>query len=169
MKTSIMDKIKNNIFTYNKFNEIRLKRPNTPFFIFCSKFREMHKKANDTKKYTAKELGKIWKDMSDIAKSEYIDEYKKNKREYDLRIKKLKEIIEQPSDDEDEEEDEETTDKIKTNKNEKTKAETLKSDILNNNRKPCNCGKCEDCKNRIQKKMEKIYYDYLSNESLDSR
>ena len=144
-------------------SEVKLKRPIPPFFIFCSKFRKLHKEVKDPKKYSARELGDIWKEMTEIQKSPYINEYKTMKREYEIEVCKLKEQEKNFSD------DEETTDQTKKkNKAGKTKAISSKIDIINNNKKPCNCGRCKDCKNRIKKKVENICRDIILDESSDN-
>ena len=45
-----------------------LKRPQTPYFLFCSKTREDLKKIGNDKKLTSKELGEMWKQLSEDKK-----------------------------------------------------------------------------------------------------
>ena len=45
-----------------------LKRPQTPYFLFCSKQREELKKRGDDRKLSAKELGAMWKKLSETKK-----------------------------------------------------------------------------------------------------
>ena len=46
-----------------------LKRPMTPYFLFCSKKREEQAKSGDGKRLTAKELGAMWKKLTEEEKN----------------------------------------------------------------------------------------------------
>ena len=123
----------------------KINRPQTPYFLFCSKVREDLKKKGDNKKMTAKQLGLMWLKLSVLEKKPYYDEYSKNKNEYD----KMKEELNKKSNNfkyniEDNDDEENKNKKI----NHKKKAKINKSDIDINNLKACNCGKCEECKKR---------------------
>ena len=124
-----------------------LKRPQTPYFLFCSKQRDELKKKGDDKKLTAKELGDMWKKLSDEDKKPFIDKYQEEKKKYE----KLKDELGNKSEEEDS--DVEVEDKKeKTKKSSKAKAKTKKAQVEKNNSKACNCGKCAECKKRKGKK-----------------
>lgn len=148
-----LKKIKESSKTPNKSNkkkknknEMTLK-PITPFFLFCSKYREEQKKINKDKKLSAKELGIIWKGLSIEEKKLYFEKYKEKKEKY----QKLKKENIKKEDDK-----KESLSKSKS-KNKKIKVTPDKIDIINNNKKACNCGKCDDCKKRIKKKIFENY------------
>ena len=84
-----------------------VKRPQTPYFLFCSKQREDLKKKGDDRKLTVKELGAMWKKLSDTKKQVFKDQYEEEKKKYD----KLVDELENKSDEEEEVEDEEDTKK----------------------------------------------------------
>ena len=48
-----------------------LKRPQTAYFLFLNKVREQNK--NPEEKLNSRELGRMWKNLSDSAKKPYID------------------------------------------------------------------------------------------------
>ena len=52
-----------------------LKRPQTAYFLFCSKARADLKKKGDDRKLTAKELGDMWHKLSDTKKKVFEDQY----------------------------------------------------------------------------------------------
>ena len=120
-----------------------LKKPATPYFLFCSKCREDLKKSGDDRKLTAKELGAMWKKLPETEKKIYNDLYQESKKKYE----KLKNELESESNEESDVEDDKET-KIKTTK---VKAKIKKNHIDKNNAKACNCGKCTDCKKRRAK------------------
>ena len=123
-----------------------LKKPKTPYFVFCQKVREEQKKQNENKKLSAKELGLMWNRLSDIEKKIYISQYEEEKKKYD----KLKEEIVAKSDEdnsnEENEEEEETKKTKNTKKISKNKIKIKKAVVDRNNAKACNCGKCSECK-----------------------
>ena len=107
----------------------KISRPQTPYFLFCSKVREDLKKKGDNKKMTAKQLGLMWLKLSVLEKKPYYDEYSKNKNEYD----KMKEELNKKSNNfkyniEDNDDEENKNKKI----NRKKKAKINKSDIDTN-------------------------------------
>ena len=124
-----------------KLNSI--KKPPTSYFRFCKKIRNEMKNKNPEKKLTAKELGKMWKELSPEKKKIYRTEYEEEKKKYD----KLKSELESKSDSNSEIQD------SKDNKKKKTKPK--KSEIIKNNKKTCNCGKCAECQKRKNKNKRK--------------
>ena len=56
-----------------------IKRPQTAFFQFCAK---MRRNRNPEEKYAARELGNMWKRISDSEKKPYIDRYEEEKKKY---------------------------------------------------------------------------------------
>ena len=80
-------------------NTIQLKRPQTPYFLFCSKKREELKKAGNEKRLTAKQLGAMWRKLSEEEKKPLIEQYEKDIIEYERRKKELEE--EEKSEEED--------------------------------------------------------------------
>jgi uncharacterized protein YaaW (UPF0174 family) len=57
-----------------------LKRPQTPYFLFCSKAREEHKKKGNETKLNAKQLGDMWKKLSKSKKRNFKMNMKKRKK-----------------------------------------------------------------------------------------
>ena len=129
-----------------------LKRPQTPYFLFCSKQREELKKKGDDKKLTAKELGAMWKKLSETKKKPFVEQYELEKKKYE----KMKDELENKSDSESEEEKEEKKPKRKASK---AKAKTKKSQNDKNNCKACNCGECDECMKGKKKKGKKAVAD----------
>ena len=120
-------------------NTIQLKRPQTPYFLFCSKKREELKKAGNDKRLTAKELGAMWKKLSEEEKKSLIEQYEKDRIEYERRKKEL-------------EEEEKSEDEEDNKSNRKIKVKTKKNQNYKNNIKVCNCGECDEC--LIRKKIK---------------
>ena len=89
-----------------------LKRPTTPYFLFCSKQREELKKKGEDKKLTAKELGAMWQKLSDTKKKPFIEKYELEKKKYE----KMKDELANKSESESEEEKEEKKPKKKASK-----------------------------------------------------
>ena len=119
-----------------------LKKPLSPYLLFCVEKRAQEK----DKKYTAKELGELWNRHSEQEKKPYYDKYESEKKEYEqLKAELEKNKSDEESKDEDEEE---------KNKNHKAKAKTKKAQNRKNNNLPCNCGICDDCIIRIKNKEE---------------
>ena len=87
----------------SKKSDNGLKRPQTPYFLFCQKQREDLKKAGDERKLTAKELGAMWKKLSETKKKPFMEQYEKEKKKYE----KLKDEIESKSEESSDEEVEE--------------------------------------------------------------
>ena len=104
-----------------------LKRPATPYFLFCSKQREELKKKGDEKKLTAKELGAMWKKLSETKKKPFLEQYELEKK----KSEKMKDELENKSNSESEEEEEEKKPKKKVSK---AKAKTKKSQNEKNNK-----------------------------------
>ena len=115
-----------------------LKRPITPYFLFCSKQRTDIKKIGADKKLTAKQLGKMWKNLSETEKRPFIEQYELEKKKYE----KMKDELENKSDSESEEEKEEMKPKRKASK---AKAKSNRAQNDKNNAKACNCGRCDEC------------------------
>ena len=100
----------------NKKKLNSIKRPPTSYFRFCNKIRNDMKNKNPEKKITAKELGKMWKELSPEKKKIYITEYEEEKKKYD----KLKLELESKSDSNSEIQDSKDNKKKKLNlKNQK--------------------------------------------------
>ena len=57
-----------------------LKRPQTPYFLFCSKQREELKKKGDNRRLTAKELGSMWSKLSETKKNVFKEQYEEEKK-----------------------------------------------------------------------------------------
>ena len=119
-----------------------LKRPLSAYMLFCSKQREELKKKGDDKKLTAKELGAMWNKLSETKKKPFFDKFEAEKKKYE----KLKDELENKSEEEDEEEEKEPKKKAS-----KAKAKTKKSQNSKNNCNPCNCGECDYCKKKKKK------------------
>lgn len=115
----------------SKKSDFDLERPQTPYFLFCSKKRN--------KKLTAKELGDMWKKLPEDQKKVFNDQYQETKKKYD----KAKEELKSKSDEESDVEQKEKKGKIKFGK---VKAKTKKEQVDKNNLKACNCGRCAECK-----------------------
>ena len=120
-----------------------LKRPQAPFFIFCSVQRKKIISNGIGTNLTAKELGEMWKILPDNKKQIYKDKYRSDKFKYEKaktqqKSKKNKVI----------EEEEENI------PNKKVKIIPDKASIDKNNSKSCNCGKCLDCRKRKEKNKE---------------
>ena len=126
----------------NNISKNELKRPQTPFFLFCSKKREEESKKENGKRLKAKELAKMWKELPNTKKKPFIDKYEKDKKEYD---KKLEEFNKK-------EKEEEKTEEEKDNK--KVKAKIKKTKHIKNIVKACNCGECDECLIKKKKKEE---------------
>ena len=62
-----------------KKRENSIKRPQTAYFLFCQEKREEFKKKGDESKLTAKELGAMWKNLSESKKSHIKNIMKKRK------------------------------------------------------------------------------------------
>ena len=126
----------------NLMNIKSIKRPQTAYFLFCSKMREKTQKS-----LSAKELGKMWVDLPEKEKKKYRDQYEKNMKEY---LKKLEELNKSDKEEESSNE-EESNNKYKFSK---VMAKTKKNQNFKNKYQECNCGECDDCKIRKQKKEE---------------
>ena len=126
-----------------------LKRPTTPYFLFCSKQREELKKKGEDKKLTAKELGAMWQKLSDTKKKPFIEKYELEKKKYE----KMKDELANKSESESEEEKEEKKPKKKASK---AKGRCKKSQNEKNNAKACNCGECDDCLKGKKKNGKKV-------------
>ena len=51
--------------TLKEQEEPQLKRPKTPFFLFCSEQRELLNQKGEDRKLSSKELGQMWRNLSD--------------------------------------------------------------------------------------------------------
>ena len=129
-------------------NENGLKRPTTPYFLFCQEQRDELKKKGEEKKLTAKELGAMWKKLPDTKKKPFIAKYEEEKKKYE----KLKDEMGNKSEEEDSDVEEEKKPKKKTSK---AKAKTKKSQNDKKNCKACNCGECDECLKGKKKKTKK--------------
>ena len=141
-------KIKNKNKQKSVKRKLDIKRPQTAYFIFCSKQRELAKKNISNEKLNAKQLGIMWKKLSDIQKEPYIEQYKEEKKKYDLLKQELQKKNEDDSDEEEEEKEEkkEKPKEKQKSKNKKSNVKTKKSQVINNNKKVCNRGKYDYCK-----------------------
>ena len=120
----------------SKKSDNGLKRPTTPYFLFCQEQRDELKKKGEEKKLTAKELGAMWKKLPDTKKKPFIAKYEEEKKKYE----KLKDEMGNKSEEEDSDVEEEKKPKKKTSK---AKAKTKKSQNDKKNCKACNCGECD--------------------------
>ena len=128
----------------NLINLNSIKRPQTAYFLFCSKMREKNQNTSDSKRLTAKELGKMWKNLPEKERKKFHDQYEKEMKEYHKKIEELKKSEEEESFNEDDND----------NKFSKVMAKTKKSQNFKNKYQECNCGECDDCKIRKKKKEE---------------
>ena len=127
-----------------------MKKPKSPFIHFCIKVRNENKNLKKDKKLTAKDLGALWKSLTEDEKKPFINAYEKEKAEYE---KNISELIEEEKADESEDEKEQKKPRAKQPK---AKARTRKSQMSKNNRKDCNCGKCDAClKSKKNKSRQK--------------
>ena len=135
-----------------------LKRPQTPFFLFCSSQRKRIIQNGKGINLTAKELGEIWKNLPEEKKQIYKDKYKSDKLKYERLKAKLKTknypIIKRVNN---------IIPKKKIIR--KVKAIPEKISIDQNNYKACNCGICLDCKKRKDKNKE----DELKEEEINKK
>lgn len=133
----------------SKLND--LKKPMSPFFLFCAKTRNDLRNKGDDTKITAKQLSDMWDKLSKKKKKTFIDQYNEKQQEY---LKKKEEIENSSQEESEEDEDEEKEKRSNTKKSDsKMKSKVKKEEIDKNNLKACNCGKCDDCK--IRKKSSK--------------
>ena len=66
-----------------------MKKPKSPYFLFCDKQMEEIKNKGDNKKLTAKELGDMWLKLPEEKKKVFYDEYNESqKKKKNLRLKK---------------------------------------------------------------------------------
>ena len=125
-----------------------LKRPMTPYFLFCSKKREEQAKSGDGKRLTAKELGAMWKKLTEEEKKPFTEKY-------EIELKKYNEmLVELNKKSEEEKNSKEEDGNIVNKKKGKAKAKTKKSQNDKNNKKACNCGECDECVMRKKRKEE---------------
>ena len=124
-----------------------LKRPQAPFFIFCSVQRKKIISNGKGTNLTVKELGEQWKNLPESKKQIYKDKYKSDKFKYEkarnLQKSKKNTFIE-------------TEENISNNK---VKAIPDKDSIYKNNSKSCNCGICLVCQKRKEKNKEEDLND----------
>ena len=124
-----------------------LKRPQAPFFLFCSAQRKKIISNGKGTNLTVKELGEIWKSLPECKKQIYKDKYKSDKFKYEkaksLQKSKKNKLFE-----------------IENNfSNKKVKVVPDKDSIDKNNSKSCNCGICVDCQKRKEKNKEENLKD----------
>ena len=135
-----------------------LKRPQTPFFLFCSSQRKRIIQNGKGINLTAKELGEIWKNLPEDKKQIYKDKYKSDKLKYERSKAKSKTknspIIKRGN-----------NNIPKKEINRKAKAIPEKISIDKNNYNACNCGICLDCKKRKEKNKE----DELKEEEINNK
>ena len=125
---------------------VGIKRPLTPYFLFCKDKRQEFKQQNFEQKLTALELGKMWRALSPTKKKEYEERYQKEKVEYE----KLQSLLKAKKETDADESDSEGTPKV----NRKKKVKPNKKSQRRSNKKACNCGNCDECrKNTERKKM----------------
>ena len=135
-----------------------LKRPQTPFFLFCTSQRKRIKQNGKGINLTAKDLGEMWRNLPEEKKQIYKDKYKSDKLKYERSkaksktknspiIKRGNNII------------------PKKEINRKAKAIPEKISIDKNNLNACNCGICLDCKKRKEKNKE----DELKEEEINNK
>ena len=135
-----------------------IKKPLTPYFLFCKEKRKEYKDKHPGKKIMAKTLGQMWQALTEEQKKPYIDQYTKEKEEYDILVTKLNQIREKSnrsslnkeptsgSNTEDEEEDKRPSRKVKV--------KTSKEEQDELSKKVCNCGRCDDCIKNKKKKQK---------------
>ena len=147
------------------FKEIyNIRRPKPPFFIFCEKFREYVLQKGRKEKYTAKQLGSIWKKLPDTDKEKYKKIYEKNMKNYENYIENLviRKYYEEDETDIIEDSDTESIKNLNT-KHKKAKAKADKKDMVKDLLVACNCGKCESCKlcklNKVTQKNRNLSSD----------
>ena len=146
--------------------KVNIKKPLTPYFLFCQDKRQEYEEQNQKQKLKPKELGQMWHSLSEEEKKPYIERYNIAKKEYDETVAKLRELMKKANKDkknkqksESDEEDSVSADSSneddankKTQPKAKRKAPTKKEDNKKNNTKSCNCGECDDCKKKKRKK-----------------
>ena len=81
----------------------------------------------------------MWKKLPEDQKKVFNDQYQETKKKYD----KAKEELKSKSDEESDDEQKQKKGKIKFGK---VKAETKREEVVKNNLKVCNCGRCAECK-----------------------
>ena len=132
---------------------LNVRRPLTPYFLFCQDQRAENVKNGDGKKLTAIELGKKWRNLSPDKNNFYVNKYLNSKKAYDALIKRINE--EKKGKDEDSEETENESDNSSEEKLKKRpakkKAPPKKEDNMKSTIRACNCGKCDNCKNKRKK------------------
>ena len=124
-----------------------LKRPQAPFFLFCTARRNSILRKGQGNKLSAHELGEMWKNLPEEKKQLYKDKYKKDKLEYDNSKNKSKNKNNYNNN-------------KRKQKNNKVKVIPGKDSINKNNIKVCNCGICPYCK----EEKEKIIKKEINNE-----
>lgn len=85
-----MEKNSSNKKTNRKLKKNTIKRPQTPYFLFCTDIRNQLKKSKKKIKYTAKQLGQLWKNLTEDKKNYYKEMYQTNYKIYKEKIKKRK-------------------------------------------------------------------------------
>ena len=76
---------------HRKYN-VSIKKPLTPYFLFCQEKREEYQKVSD-QKLDVKTLGELWRKLPEEKKKPYKEKYEIAKAEYDKKIEKLKSMI----------------------------------------------------------------------------
>ena len=76
---------------HRKYN-VSIKKPLTPYFLFCQEKREEYQKVSD-QKLDVKTLGELWRKLPEEKKKPYKEKYEIAKAEYDQKIEKLKSMI----------------------------------------------------------------------------
>ena len=113
----------------SKFKTVPRKPPSA-YFLFCSDKRA----ENNEKKFSAKELGKLFTELPDKEKENYKKKAQELMKAYNMDMSSIKEKS-------DEEED-------------KKETKTSKADMKKNSKKVCNCGKCDICKKNNKKNVK---------------
>ena len=73
----------------NRVN-MNIRRPLTPYFLFCQDKRAEHVKNGEDKKLTAIELGKKWRNLPPNEKRSYENKYLNSKKAYDALMRRIR-------------------------------------------------------------------------------
>jgi len=76
---------KNNLNNFNDKKDIKLKRPVTPFFLFCKKIINEYNEKNKERP-TPQQLNKMWNELSAYEKNEFCSGYEEKKAKYEQSI-----------------------------------------------------------------------------------
>lgn len=122
---------------HRKYN-VSIKKPLTPYFLFCQEKREEYQKVSD-QKLDVKTLGELWRKLPEEKKKPYKEKYEIAKAEYDKKIEKLKSMIPKIKKDKnkkgkknDEENEEEENDNDNDNASDDDEADIIENDEYSN-------------------------------------